>query len=507
MLRGHGRKLIMKWRWWISSGLLVLAAWTMGERLSARETDKEAASLDSGAVLDPTWAKVRYYKKLPAWAQLAPAQLVPDWTKAKQTEQMMMIPDQGVVWSAEQLRVGSNGVLWLFWRQLDGTNGLLTGQINLWKLANDGVAIASSDYGPYTGWTAQELIVSPVDSKPHVVWRDTAFYTSLWTLGTNFDLEAAVTYTVSNEWAATDYKIGGQDNWQHLLWTHTNQTMSLWTLNTTGLFQNATSAGPYTGWASKEFEVSPVDNKAHLLWTNTDTSVSLWRFSSGNSFEGAETYGPYTNYTARRLAAGNDSRLRLLWESNISAVAVWTLKSNDVYDASAPHAPPGSGWRAFDLFLRPDNGMDLVWVTNQSARVWQLATNGTYVTSSPQTDLNDGWVLQDGCMDFSNNLHLLWVHTSGAVSLWRYNTNVTLNAEAHYNPNLCDGNDIDGNGLLDSWEAQYFGHIGVRPTADPDGDGVNNALEYVQGRDPTKGAVPDTCGLVKLEVFTLMEWQ
>jgi hypothetical protein len=98
--------------------------------------------------------------------------------------------------------------------------------------------------------------------------------------------------------------------------------------------------------------------------------------------------------------------------------------------------------------------------------------------------MNDGWVLQDGCMDFSNNLHLLWVHTSGAVSLWRYDTNVTLNTEAHYNPNPCDGNDMDGNGLLDSWEAQYFGHIGVRPTADPDSDGFTNLEEYLAGTHP-----------------------
>lgn len=44
--------------------------------------------------------------------------------------------------------------------------------------------------------------------------------------------------------------------------------------------------------------------------------------------------------------------------------------------------------------------------------------------------------------------------------------------------------DADGNGLPDAWEQQYFGHIGVSPTADPDGDGATNAQEYAAATDP-----------------------
>lgn len=44
--------------------------------------------------------------------------------------------------------------------------------------------------------------------------------------------------------------------------------------------------------------------------------------------------------------------------------------------------------------------------------------------------------------------------------------------------------DTDGNGLPDAWEMNYFGHIGVDPTADPDGDGTSNHTEFVAGTNP-----------------------
>ena len=55
------------------------------------------------------------------------------------------------------------------------------------------------------------------------------------------------------------------------------------------------------------------------------------------------------------------------------------------------------------------------------------------------------------------------------------------------NPLVADNpnGDSDHNGLPDAWENQYFGHIGVDPQADPDGDGLTNLQEYQQGTDPT----------------------
>jgi hypothetical protein len=49
---------------------------------------------------------------------------------------------------------------------------------------------------------------------------------------------------------------------------------------------------------------------------------------------------------------------------------------------------------------------------------------------------------------------------------------------------IAPGLDSDGNGLPDAWERINFGHIGVDPYADPDGDGMSNKQEYLADTDP-----------------------
>jgi hypothetical protein len=44
--------------------------------------------------------------------------------------------------------------------------------------------------------------------------------------------------------------------------------------------------------------------------------------------------------------------------------------------------------------------------------------------------------------------------------------------------------DTDGNGLPDTWQMLYFGHLGVDPNADPDGDGLSNLQEYLHHTNP-----------------------
>ncbi len=46
----------------------------------------------------------------------------------------------------------------------------------------------------------------------------------------------------------------------------------------------------------------------------------------------------------------------------------------------------------------------------------------------------------------------------------------------------------DGTGMSDGWEILYFGHIGIDPNADPDGDGLSNYQEFLMrsaGYNPT----------------------
>jgi hypothetical protein len=62
--------------------------------------------------------------------------------------------------------------------------------------------------------------------------------------------------------------------------------------------------------------------------------------------------------------------------------------------------------------------------------------------------------------------------------------------------------DSDGDGLLDSWELQYFGNLNQTAGGDPDGDGLTNLTEFQQGRNPTKGSVFDNRSFVNLKIFT-----
>jgi DNA-binding beta-propeller fold protein YncE len=45
---------------------------------------------------------------------------------------------------------------------------------------------------------------------------------------------------------------------------------------------------------------------------------------------------------------------------------------------------------------------------------------------------------------------------------------------------------VDPNGTLAAWEMNYFGHIGLDPNGDYDGDGVNDLQEFLNGTDPNK---------------------
>ena len=46
--------------------------------------------------------------------------------------------------------------------------------------------------------------------------------------------------------------------------------------------------------------------------------------------------------------------------------------------------------------------------------------------------------------------------------------------------------DLDGDGLSDSWERTYFGDLSAQPGDDPDGDGLTNLEESLYGADPTR---------------------
>ena len=62
--------------------------------------------------------------------------------------------------------------------------------------------------------------------------------------------------------------------------------------------------------------------------------------------------------------------------------------------------------------------------------------------------------------------------------------------------------DADGDGLTDAFEGLVLGTDPQVP--DTDQDGVSDYAEFLQGRNPLAGAVPDGQDMVRLRVFTPM---
>jgi hypothetical protein len=100
-----------------------------------------------------------------------------------------------------------------------------------------------------------------------------------------------------------------------------------------------------------------------------------------------------------------------------------------------------------------------------------------------------------------------WTDKSIAASVPFYSTSgpvvVTVSGVASNGLVFVVGDaDVDGDGLADWWEIQYFGNLSQTANGDPDGDGITNLQEYQQGRNPTKSALPDANGAVDLKVYT-----
>jgi alpha-tubulin suppressor-like RCC1 family protein len=140
-----------------------------------------------------------------------------------------------------------------------------------------------------------------------------------------------------------------------------------------------------------------------------------------------------------------------------------------------------------NLFLNT-NGALYTWGNDDNG---QLGDNGANSSTNPflLTTVSNVTAIAGG--DTSSMIST----ADGSLYVWGYSGFDTQTSP--FLVNLYTNYSSDGSGLPDWWQVRYFGHLGVDPSADPDGDGWNNLQEYVNGSNPTNfDAPPAVTGLV-----------
>lgn len=134
--------------------------------------------------------------------------------------------------------------------------------------------------------------------------------------------------------------------------------------------------------------------------------------------------------------------------------------------------------------------------TNGTTLAWQSCTNQVYgVLFTESLETNTAWT------------PVAWMRGNDGETIWT-DTNRIGVAQVFYKiERLAPDADEDGDGMPNGFEVDNGLNLLDPDDAarDADGDGVDNLTEYLQGRDPTRGAVADTDQLVNLNVFTPLE--
>ena len=133
----------------------------------------------------------------------------------------------------------------------------------------------------------------------------------------------------------------------------------------------------------------------------------------------------------------------------------------------------------------------------------QLAATATYTdgtllplaSSAVTWSVSSGWLASVSSSGLATAA-IVYQNTNGVARadyLGQFGT-LTLTV---LNVNNDDFGSYAGDGIDDAWQVQYFGigNANAAPTADPDGDGQNNLLEYLAGTSPTNSASAFTLGI------------
>nr|WP_320011685.1 hypothetical protein [uncultured Desulfobulbus sp.] len=130
----------------------------------------------------------------------------------------------------------------------------------------------------------------------------------------------------------------------------------------------------------------------------------------------------------------------------------------------------------FGLTMSGDTSYDAAVLYAQNTAGGEIRALAVYSNDSTS------WPLVEG--EYHSTVNKSSLGSYGTFKFWYQVDGSTSNVLTIAIP---DPNDVDGDGLNDSWEIEFFGDITVtNGDADPDGDGKNNSLEESLNTDPLK---------------------
>jgi hypothetical protein len=241
-------------------------------------------------------------------------------------------------WTPQQIAQGPDNTVRLLWTNSDG-------RATLWNLSDTNPASTAAVYGPFPGWKTTALTVGP-DNAAHLLWNNTDGRVALWNTTDPNPVATAVVAGPYSGWAGVAIGIGS-DNHERLLWDNTSGQVAVWNLSDANPSATAVMAGPYNGWTAKRLSVGE-DNAAHLLWDNTSGQVAVWNLTDANPLATALVYGPYSDWSGQDLSVGADSKDRLLWDNVSGQNSLWNLSDANPL-ATYTLAGPYSGWTAVSI--------------------------------------------------------------------------------------------------------------------------------------------------------------
>jgi hypothetical protein len=296
---------------------------------------------------------------------------------------------------------------------------------------------------------------------------------------------------------------GHTDIWWHDSSSVTNQA---WTMNGTnhlGTVPLPSLGAPDTNWVMSGLGDFNNDGQLDILWYHrNDGQIAVW-FMNGTNFLNAALLQSQTDTNWVIVGTGyfsgsTDKYIDILWRhQNDGQNAIWLMQGTNFITGQLITTVSDLNWVVGGVGdFNGDGQSDIMWnhVSDGQNAVWYM--NGTNYSSSAtiQTAATNWTCVGVGYMDSDNRPDLLWRYNpTGAGVIWfMYNNllsstgSIDTQATNWKVGGLGDSKlDIDGDGLPDLWERNYFGNLNQGANDDFDGDGFTNLQEYLNGTDPT----------------------